>query len=242
MKPLHSEDRAGLYITVIFHLAVIIVLLAVQIGRELRTENSFVLDFTKQEELERVEREERFREDITSRIDELLAVSEAGGMDVRNVSVDRSALRDDRGTVAEQLYRDAERLQQQLEQGVDLPEDPDGNTLAVEQQDTDPKVDPKKEDTPYQGPSVVSYSLDGRKASRLSIPAYRCMGAGLVTVIITVDPAGNVVNAKVQEETSSKDQCLRNFAVRAARLTKFSASASAPARQMGDIVYQFIAQ
>ena len=241
MKRLHSENRAGLYITVIFHLAVIIVLLAVQIGRELRSENSFVLDFSRQEELERIAEEEQFREDILSRIDQLIAASEAGGVDVRNVSVDRSALRDDRGTDAEQLYRDAERLQQELEQGVETP-DLEDNTLAVEQTQP-PKNDPP--DTPektYQGPSVVSYDLSGRKASKLSIPAYRCMGAGLVTVIITVDPAGNVINAKVQEETSSKDQCLRSFAVRAARLSKFSASASAPARQMGDIVYQFIAQ
>ena len=44
---INSEDRAGLYITVIFHLVVIIVLLACQIGAALKKENTFVLDFTK---------------------------------------------------------------------------------------------------------------------------------------------------------------------------------------------------
>jgi TonB family protein len=68
------------------------------------------------------------------------------------------------------------------------------------------------------------------------------MGAGMVTVIITVDPSGRVINASVQEEASSSDKCLRDYAVRAARLSRFSSSTSAPARQMGDIVYQFIAQ
>jgi hypothetical protein len=61
-------------------------------------------------------------------------------------------------------------------------------------------------------------------------------------VIITVDPSGNVLNAKVQDEVSSSDKCLREFAVRAAKLSRFSASTSAPARQMGNIVYMFIAQ
>ena len=68
------------------------------------------------------------------------------------------------------------------------------------------------------------------------------MGGGLVTVIITVDNAGNVINAKVQEDVSSADACLRNFAIRAARLSKFSKSTTAPSRQTGDIVYQFIPQ
>ena len=94
----------------------------------------------------------------------------------------------------------------------------------------------------YSGPSVVSYTLDGRKASHLKIPAYRCYGAGDVTVIITVNPQGQVINAQVMDAVSSTDQCLRNFAVRAARLSRFSASTTAPAKQTGEILYRFIAQ
>ena len=239
MKKLRGEDKAGLYFTVIFHLVVVIILLAVQIGYALKKENSFVLDFSKQEEMERQEREQLFKEDVSRRIEELIAASEAGSIPVRNVAVDRSTLKDDRGTDAEQLYKDAERLQQELQGGVERAADDDD---FVAPPDNPKKDDPKKEDNPYKGPSVVSYSLDGRKASHLSIPAYRCMGGGLVTVIITVDNAGNVINAKVQEDVSSSDTCLRNFAVRAARLSKFSKSTTAPARQPGEIVYQFIPQ
>ena len=238
MKKLPNEDRAGLYLTVIVHLVVIIILLAYQIGYSLKRENSFVLDFTKQEEMEREEREQVFKEDISRRIEELIAASEAGSIPVRNVAVDRSSLKDDRGTDAEQLYKDAERLQQELQGGVQRADDDD----YVAPADTPKKQDDKKTDQPYQGPSVVSYSLDGRKASHLSIPAYRCMGGGLVTVIIKVDNGGNVVDARVQDDVSSSDTCLRNFAVRAARLSKFSKSTTAPSRQQGDIVYQFIPQ
>jgi len=238
VKKFSSEDKAGIYITVIFHLTVIIILLLAQIGFSLQRENSFVLDFTKQEEIEKQQKEEVFKEDISKRLDELIAASSASGVPIRNVAVDRSStLKDDRNTDAEQLYKDAERLQNDLNGGFKA-EDPDDYVPVPSSQ----KKEEKKQDKTYSGPSVVSYNLDGRKASKLSIPAYRCMGGGLVTVLITVDNAGNVIMAKVQDDVSSDDECLRSFAIRAARMSKFSASPTAPARQQGDIVYQFIAQ
>ena len=63
-----------------------------------------------------------------------------------------------------------------------------------------------------------------------------------MTVIITVNNQGTVVDAKIDDGASSKDGCLRNFATRAARLSKFNASTTAPARQMGTITYLFVAQ
>ena len=59
----NKEDKAGLYLTVIFHLTVIIVLLLYSIDTTIRREESFVLDFSKQEEIERREKEEIFKED-----------------------------------------------------------------------------------------------------------------------------------------------------------------------------------
>ena len=236
MSRFSKEDKAGLYITVIFHLAVLIVLLATQLGFSIAKENSFVLDFTKQEEAEKTQKEEVFKEDISERIERML--SAAGSIPIRNIAVDRGALKDDRGTNAEELYKDAERLQQELNNGASLPKD----ELVYEYKKTETGGPKKSSESSYSGPSVVSWELEGRKASRLPIPAYRCMGAGMVTVIISVDPQGNVINAKVEDALSSPDGCLRNFAIRAARLSKFSASSSAPPKQIGNIVYQFIAQ
>ena len=234
-----KEDKAGLYITVIIHLAVLIVLLATSLGFSLQRENSFILDFSKldelerlQAEVERLQREAEFQQAISQRLEAELGA--AGGY--RNVAVDRAALKDDRGTDAEQLYKDAERLAKELKGGFEVPDD--GFTANLPSKDDGQK----KEEKTYSGPSVVSYFLEGRKASKLSIPAYRCMGAGEVTVLITVDNAGTVIAAKVDESVSSSDGCLRSFAVRAARLSKFSADPHAPARQQGNITYQFIAQ
>lgn len=237
-----KENRAGLYLTVIFHLTVIIVLLLYQIDSSIRREESFVLDFSKQEEIERREKEEMMKQDISQRLEEMIAAArqQTSGQ-IRNIAVDAGGqLKDDRGTDADQLYKDAERLANELKNGQKdgIEEDARNETVEMQHQN---KPDNNQQKT-YSGPSVVSYSLDGRKASHLKIPAYRCYGAGDVTVIITVNPQGQVVNAQVMDAVSSGDQCLRNFAVRAARLSRFSASTTAPARQTGEIVYRFIAQ
>ena len=235
---LTPDQKAGLYITAIIHLAVIIVLLLCQIGYSVQRENSFVLDFTKQEEKDAQEQQEQLHETALAQLENLLAA--ARSQPVRNVTVNRSQLKDDRGTDADQLYRDAERLAQDLRDGqhrqMDNPEDFVQDPVP---QPTETK--PRKQET-YSGPSVLSWSLDGRKATHLPIPAYRCVGAGEVTVIITVNNQGTVVDAKVDDGASSKDGCLRSFATRAARLSKFNASTTAPARQLGTITYLFIAQ
>ena len=238
---LRKENKAGLYITVIFHLTVIIVLLAVGIDNSLKPETSFVLDFSKQEEIERQQREEIFKEDISRKLDDMIrAAQDAPQSQVRNIAVDAgSTLKDDRGTDADQLYKDAARLAQELKDGQKdgIEEDAREETVQMQQQRKDDSS--AKE---YSGPSVVSYTLDGRKASHLKIPAYRCLGSGDVTVIITVDPSGKVLNAKVLDAVSADDKCLRDFAIRAARLSRFSASTKAPARQTGEILYRFVAQ
>ena len=44
-----KADRVGFYTTLVFHLAILVVLLVVSIGRVAVAEQSFVLDLTKQE-------------------------------------------------------------------------------------------------------------------------------------------------------------------------------------------------
>ena len=238
MRRLTPDQKAGIYITVSVHLAVIIVLLLIRIGQEIQRENSFLLDFTRQEEMERQREEAQLQELTAEQLERLIAAAEA--IPIRNVTVNRSTLKDDRGTNADELYKEAERLAQELKDGQQRQEeDPDAFASAADPVKPQPEQVPDK---PYSGPSVLSWSLDGRKASHLPIPAYRCYGAGEVVVMIAVNNRGDVVNAKVNEELSSTDGCLRSFAIRAARLSKFSSSTTAPARQMGTITYAFIAQ
>ena len=234
---LTPDQKAGLYITAIVHLAVIVVLLLCQIGYTVQRENSFVLDFTKQEEKEDEQKQEELHRNALAQLEDMIAAART--QPVRNIAVNRSQLKDDRNTDADQLYRDAERLAQELKDGQNRQDDPDDYVQDPVTPPSTPK--PRKQET-YSGPSVLSWSLDGRRATHLPIPAYRCVGAGEVTVIITVNNQGTVVDAKVDDGASSKDGCLRSFATRAARLSKFNASTTAPARQMGTITYLFVAQ
>ena len=50
-----TEDKSGLYLTVILHLGVLIVLLIAQISSTLRGESSYLLDFSAIEEQEQEE-------------------------------------------------------------------------------------------------------------------------------------------------------------------------------------------
>lgn len=242
-KKLHSEDKAGLYVTITAHVMVIIILLISQINSAVKGQSSYLFDFSHIEEEERLKEEAEFKETINRRLDDLINAVPVSPSDIRNTAVDASALKDDRGTDAEALYKDAERLAEELKSKRPQ-EIAREKEEFVDMSDTPEKQEKKEENAKeYAGPSVVSYSLDGRKARSLSIPAYRCLGGGDVVVIIKVDKAGNVVHAKVSDDAfSSEDECLRRYAVRAARLSKFTASQSASDQQVGEIVYRFIAQ
>ena len=232
------ETKAGIYITVSIHLAVIIVLLLTVVTPSLKRGESFELDFSKQDELERLEEELAKKMELNRRLNRMLAEAGLPQEAIRNVAVDKGALKDDRGTDAEQLYKDAARIAKDFENGYEYdvirPEKP-------EHGESGESVD-SHEEQDYHGPAVVSYTLEGRKASHLSVPAYKCFLGGEVTVYITVEPSGKVLNAVVLDAVSSDDQCLRDYAVKASMASRFSRNSTAPAKQIGNIVYKFIAQ
>ena len=68
-----TEDRAGLYATAVFHLIVLIVLLAGSIGSAVSNNASYLFDFSRQEEEELNEQEQVFKEEISRRLDRLLS-------------------------------------------------------------------------------------------------------------------------------------------------------------------------
>lgn len=233
-----KENRAGLYLTISFHLIVLIIFLVYQINSVVKQETSFVLDFTKQEELERIQAEQEFKESVSEELDALIAKASAGNTP-RNVAVDAgAALKDDRSTNPSEVYDDARRLQEKLDasrrEAEAATEDPENIALSTSEE--------KKTEETYRGPSVLSYRLEGRKGQSLPIPAYKCIGAGDVSVAIVVNRKGYVVAAKVIEAASSTDICLRDYAEKAARRSRFTASSTAPERQAGEIVYRFVAQ
>ena len=234
-----NGNLAGILITVSIHLAVIIILLLTVVEPSIRKQSAtYEFDFTKQDEIEKLEKEVQRQKALNDRLEKLLKENGVGSEPVRNVTVDRGSLKDDRGTDAEKLYREAERIQKQYEEIMSRGDD---SFIAMKE----PRHSEKKEEeqkSVYSGPSVLSYELPGRKGSYLPIPAYKCMGEGEVTVNVTVNPQGKVIAASVKDDVSSDDSCLRAYAVRAAQSSMFSSKAGAPAKEYGYITYRFIAQ
>ena len=239
---LSDGDKAGLYLTIIVHLVVIIILLAYSIHLQVAKETSFVLDFTKQEELEKAIKEQEMIESVNQELDALInaAKRDVPRNAVVNVSNKSKTLKDDRFENPDEIYDEARKLQEKLDQNkreMDEASDDDEN-IAIASENSKKKK--KKEN--YTGPSVISYSLDGRKAMSLPIPAYKCMGGGDVSVCIIVNRKGYVMGTKIVEPASSKDHCLREYALKAAGRSRFQASSTAPERQVGEIVYRFVEQ
>jgi outer membrane biosynthesis protein TonB len=233
------ENRAGIYLTISIHLMVLILFLLHQIHVQLQHENAFVLDFTKQEEFERVQQRQQLRAEVSQELDALL--SQSASAPPRNVVVDASErgrnLRDDRFRNPTQVYDEHQQLQAKLDASRRAAQTMQGSDEAASPQ--------QKEETraeTYKGPSVISYKLEGRKSMNLPIPVYKCLGGGDVTVLISVNPRGYVVAASVVPQFSSSDPCLIRSAEEAARRSRFSTDSNAPNPQQGEIVYRFIAQ
>ncbi|MBO4469483.1 MAG: hypothetical protein J5740_03750 [Bacteroidales bacterium] len=232
------DNLIGILVTVSVHLAVILVLLLTVVNPRIeRQRQSILFDFSKQDPIEKLEKELARQKAANERVERMLREAGVQGEALKNVAVDRSKLKDDRGTDAEKLYRDAKRIEQQYKANMNRREEDFSATVSK------PKPKPQEQERPaYQGPSVLSYSLGDRKGSYLPIPAYKCIGAGEVTVIITVNADGDVTSAKIQDEVSSSDKCLRDYALGAAQRSRFSRSKTGAAKEIGNIVYSFIAQ
>lgn len=237
-----KNKKIGFYATVIFHLVVLIVLLSASISKVMQTETSFVLDFAGYDELQQQLRELQVKAQAELELEEMLSGSRpaAAANAYRNVAVDRSGseLRDDRFENPSQVYDEARELQRKLDESR--------RQAEMEQGSDDVALPGKKtvesSDETYKGPSVISYTLDGRKAISLPVPVYKCYGGGDVSVRITVNRKGYVTAASVIENLSSTDECLIRSALDAAGRSRFRASSTAPERQIGEIVYRFIAQ
>lgn len=233
-----KEKKIGFYSTVIFHLLLVIVFLLTTIHGIISEETSFVLDFTKQEQIEQQEKVVQMKENVSKELDGILSGKTPN--QYRNVAVDRSgkALKDDRFKNPNQVYDEAKALQRKLDAS---------RREALKEQGADEAVSGRElvsneNSETYKGPSVISYSLDGRKAISLPVPVYKCFGGGDVSVRIIVNKKGYVTDAQVIENASAQDECIRRYAIDAAKRSRFTASASAPDRQAGEIVYRFIAQ
>ena len=242
------RHRVGVYGTIIFHLLIAIIILTFKLG-SLQTQNNLpvVINFEKE-----AIPPEILKQEIKKEMEQLrreLAKVNYTKTDLKNAAADVSSekkdldksLTDDRNTKTDELYDEAKRLQERLEAGKSNLEKLEQGNNAI-QPSAGQEMSPKSSKAPNPGKVLVNYSLGGRKAFRLPVPAYTCEGGGEVKVIIEVNRIGYVTSARVDNSNSSSDDCLWEGALRSARMSRFLAQEGGSNSQTGFILYRFIPQ
>lgn len=87
--------------------------------------------------------------------------------------------------------------------------------------------------------STIGFSLKNRTKQHIPIPVYLCEENGKIVVTITVNAAGNVIDAYVNNASTSNNACLIEHALDYAKQSTFSADAAKPS-QIGTITFNFI--
>lgn len=232
------DHRIGLCVTIIAYLVLMIAFVSskIVVGRKPHTQGMYI-DLQTLAELEK--ERDRLQQQVRDRQQDPIDWKSVQNQ-VSNENALNEKLRDDRGTNAAALNDAAAEAARRMQANREAYEQGLAEERAIRERNGVGE-DKEHQDRKVKGRVTVSFSLtDPVRTSRsLNIPAYRCEGGGDVVVEITVNRAGDVVNARVQ---SGGDECMRESALRAARVSRFNIDDSAPARQQGTITYIFIPQ
>lgn len=245
---LSKDDKAGLYITVIFHLAVIIVFLVVQIGVQIgKGGSTFVIDFSRQEEAElkhkalekelaELERAQALKEAMERAVEQKMVQDPQS---YRNIVTNSGKLKSigHEDIDADDLARDVEKLREDLKSKPVVDDYGDASVRNSQPQDRQPKNEGS-----YKGPSVLDYNVGGRRARSLPVPAYKGYNGGQVKVLVKVNRSGEVTSATIDESASVRDSDLREYARQAALKSRFESGDFGADKSEGYIIYQFIHQ
>jgi hypothetical protein len=241
LKAFVREHLNGILGTVIFHMLVLIIflLLKMQSYQEV-IHKDISIEFPDEEFVEapddQMSEEEIFERMLARQLSSSnRAINEARNIEEK-ISTDNYVQ-----DVLKQI--EDQRTEDWLTQKEELEKELNKEDIVPEQQKED-VTEPEEE---FMGPTNISYifsiqPLDRRKRN-LPVPVYRCRGAGVVEVKISVDQLGNVTSAKSKVIAASHDaECLAEVAETYARRSTFEGNLSAPANHIGIITYNFIAQ
>ena len=234
------DHRMGLSVTLIAYLVLMILFVSskIVVGRKPAQQGMFI-DLRSLAELER--ERDRLQEEVERRQQE----QPLDWNSVRNAASNENALnenlKDDRGTNAAALNDAAADAQDRMRANREAYEQGLAEERAIGERPGSEGNDGERQDAKIRGTVTVSFSFTDpvRTSVHIEIPAYLCEGGGDVVVAATLDRAGKVVAARV---TSGGDECMREAALRAARVSRFNIDESAPARHTGTITYVFIPQ
>lgn len=238
------RHRVGLLVTVVLYLIAAILFVSYKIVVYENPTTTMYIDLVTPEEEEVPKPEEQPKP--IEQIDPGYYEQVMNRASDQNAKMDAS-LRDDRGTQADKLIEEAQRVQQEVaagqqafRSGMDEIAEMSRRHKMPQSSSSSKSSSSQRQTVKVQGNVTVSYDLAGRTATYLHVPAYQCREGGTVVVGITVNRNGEVISAAVEQ--ASPGECIAERAVQAARASTFNADASAPERQRGTITYVFVAQ
>ena len=247
----------GILGTVIIHLIVGIIIMAVKIS-ELHIKANLILDLELFTEFENEDRNEEFRlpESRITTIERALQ----GDAELINIArnlanrADPAISREDyinmvkdelirSGQLGADNYIDQQRGERRPSNNNDnfVPMSSTTTNSSVRNETREPS-DREASTINYGGETRIEYYLEGRTEIYIPAPIYKCQGAGIITLRIEVNQRGNVEKATVVTRESSTDQCLVETAINSAYASRFNADFNAPRVQIGTLMFQFVAQ
>ena len=234
------DHRAGLCVTLIVYLVLMIVFVSskIVIGERPHQQGMYI-DLQTLAELE--QERDRLQSEVESRQQGEAIDWRSVRNEISNENALNEQLRDARGTNTAALNDAAEDAAARMQANREVYEQGLAEAEAIGGRGRRDAAEGRREDRKVKGSVTVSFSLVDplRQSVDLNVPAYRCEAGGQVVVAIVVNRAGEVTSARVVE---GGDDCMREAALRAARISTFNIDSSAPARHQGTITYTFIPQ
>lgn len=235
--------------TLIFHLVVLIIMIFVRVeGLKNDRELGITLEF-EQKSIEEILAEEEI--DVPREwLEQVMRQRELASNRAVNIHAEneRAESRFNREISTETYVRD---LLEQIEQArrEEDREKLEELQAILASADYVPPVEeqPDEEQGEYSGPTTIAFEFleDPKYRGKvdLTVPVYRCLGSGLVTVEVEVARDGRVISAAIKGPVQGQDQvCFTEAALNAARSSTFRIDLSAPERHRARITYTFIAQ
>lgn len=243
------DHQVGLLGTIVFHLLVLVFVIALKLNPVKNVKDRIFLEF-QEPSTAKVDPAKIVQELLKKTDSKVITQSQDNkATTVRNVAVNTNLdkltdkLVDDKFGRSNPVYEEARQLAARMKDNQQLykksleadktPSNQQGQMGSGGARSSSEKA--------YKGVSVLSYSVQGRQGTYLPVPAYLCEGGGDVVVNIVVNQRGVVVDAAISARTTASE-CLFAEALKAAKRSRFTMDEKAPAAQKGSITYRFVAQ
>lgn len=207
-------------------------------------EQEIDMEFISEEEIAKIQEEQNKIPDYLEARLKNLVVNQNAEKTTREVSYSEQT----NERLSEDTYNDLKAYEESIYQELHKNDKEDSGTSENGAQVEKYKKSDKlwsEEEKSYSGTATVSYKINGkhRNQRQLPIPSYKCRVSGTVTVDISINKSGDILDVSVNDMlTTTSNECLLQEAMKYARRSSFVSALDVPRKQTGTITYVYSAQ